>query len=169
MKKFLLFCSISLAALFIISSYQNEGKSNSKEYSSTGGKNEHRYQARKHHHGHKHHSRKIASVPTPDFPKDDSNANESLTDVAKELTKEDIAVIKKVKENLPILADSEFEIVKRLKITKKSIYIVNRDVNGMPQSFTAIIDNTTGRIEKSWGKTRYESPLSTRHYPATTY
>ncbi|MFG1486884.1 hypothetical protein [Halobacteriovorax sp. RZ-2] len=169
MKKFLLFCSISLAALFIISSYQNEGKSNSKEYSSTSGKNEKRYKARKHHHGHKHHSRKIASVPTADLPKDDTSTNNSMANVAKELTKEDIAVIKKVKKNLPILANSEFEIVKRLKITDKSIYIVNRDVNGMPQSFTAIIDNKTGRIEKSWGKTRYESPLSTRHYPATTY
>lgn len=169
MKKFLLFCSISLAALFIISSYQNEAKTSTKEYSPTGSMKKTRFKARKHDHGHHDHSRKIASIPSGQAQIDETSATDSLAEVAKELTEEDIAVINKVKKNLPILADSEFEIVKRLKITEKSIYIVNRDVNGMPQSFTAIIDNKTGRIEKSWGKTRYESPLSTRHYPATTY
>ncbi|MFG1498716.1 hypothetical protein ABMA70_00815 [Halobacteriovorax sp. XZX-3] len=169
MRKFLIFCSISLAALFIISSYQNDAKTISKEYSPTDSMKKTRFKARKHHHGHSDHSRKIASIPSTATPNTEVSESDSLAEVAKELTKEDIAVIKKVKKNLPILADSEFEIVKRLKITDKSIYIVNRDVNGMPQSFTAIIDNKTGRIEKSWGKTRYESPLSTRHYPATTY
>lgn len=175
MKKALVICSFFIAALFIISSYQSEdsrpvaGQINKdfvKKPRSHKSPPSHQH-AHSHHHKGNRHPTSVAESKIHNENKE--KANIQFGHVKKELTESDIEVIEKVKSNIPALADSDFEIVKRLKITDKSIYIVNRTFNGMPQSFTALVDNKSGRIEKSWGKTRYEIPQATRHYPVSTY
>ncbi|RZF20787.1 hypothetical protein DAY19_12435 [Halobacteriovorax vibrionivorans] len=170
MKKALVIGSFFVAGLFIISSYQNE-ESNIVTKSKVQADKAITKNTHKHHHNKKVKSRSIASLDTSLNKKPHKVETETpqFGRIKKELTESDIEVINKVKSNIPALADSEFEIVKRLRISNKSIYIVNQTFNGLPQSFTALIDNKSGRIEKSWGKTRYEMPQATRHYPATTY
>ncbi len=162
MKKYIVVASILISGLFIISSYQTQESTAKHDYQIHQGedapKKKFRPVQKKHNHRH------IASVSNHSAPTT-KGSNDIAKVVAIQLTKEDIKVIDKVKSAVPTLAQSDFKILKRLKITEKSIYAVNYNKEGFRRSFKILVDNKSGRIEKSWGKTHYESPLTTRFYP----
>lgn len=166
MKKYIVFCSVLAAGLFIISSYQTVDPStlvstNQSRQINKSIATEKLKKIQSHESG-----RTIASVNMPPVDSETTKTHEEkLGDIKKELTQHDLHVVNKVKTNLPNLANSEFKVIKRLKISDKSIFVVNTKTQTHTRSFTALVDNKSGRIEKSWGKTKYEFPHTTRHFP----
>lgn len=88
-------------------------------------------------------------------PKDD--LQKEIKEELKEEPKEHKALKTKLKKRNKYYMNSTIEVVDIDKLAKKSSVIIRTKHEGKNYSFSALIDNETGKILKTWGRTIFEN------------